>query len=169
MKMGRQKPKEVTMEGKYTASQIADWFLCQIDREAGDSITHLKLQKLVYYAQAWTLAFTKHPLFDEEIQAWAHGPVVPSIYHRFKGSKWSALGAPAACPEIVGQDLHMLNEIARVYGKCDARHLEELTHQETPWKETRGDLAPELASSRSISKELMAKFYYEMFENAKAS
>ena len=53
-----------------TALQIADWFAGAIDREAGDSITHLKLQKLVYYAQAWFLALNDKPLFEEEMQAW---------------------------------------------------------------------------------------------------
>jgi uncharacterized phage-associated protein len=48
----------------YTPSQIADWFLCNIDREAGEAITHLKLHKLVYYAQAWSLSLLNESLFD---------------------------------------------------------------------------------------------------------
>jgi uncharacterized phage-associated protein len=154
------------MGKRYSADEIADWFLCQIDREAGDSITHLKLQKLVYYAQAWALALLKRPLFEEDIQAWAHGPVVPSIYKRFKGFRWSALGLPPNCPKMKGDDLNLLKDVFRVYGKCNARHLEELTHQEDPWKNSRGDLSPEVGSSRIISKESMAIFYRTMFENA---
>ena len=52
-------------------TDVANWFTCNIDREVGDSITHLKLQKLIYYAQAWSLALKGKTLFEEEIQAWA--------------------------------------------------------------------------------------------------
>lgn len=69
------------MPAPYTASQIAKWLLSAIDRDSGDSITPLKLQKLIYYAQAWSLALPEraYPLFDEDMQAWAHGPVVESV------------------------------------------------------------------------------------------
>jgi uncharacterized phage-associated protein len=154
------------MTRKYLANDIADWFLCQIDREAGDSITHLKLQKLIYYAQAWALVLLKKELFEEEIEAWAHGPVVPSVYQRFKGSGWDALETPDECPEIKGDALKLLTEINRVYGNCGAKHLESLTHNEMPWIATRGDLPLEAACSRPIPKEVMADFYRKMYDEA---
>jgi len=160
------KKGNISMKAPYSASDIADWFLCQMDRDSGDSITHLKLQKLIYYAQSWNLALTGNPLFDEDIQAWAHGPVVPSIYQRFRYSSWDALAAPEEFPQIDANHEGILKEILRVYGKCTAKHLEELTHSEEPWKETRGDLPMEMGSDRIIPKKLMKTFYKNMYDNA---
>lgn len=151
---------------KYTPQQIADWFLCTIDREAGDSLTHLKLQKLIYYAQAWALVFFDEPLFAESIQAWTHGPVVYSVFQRFCDSGWDALTIPAVCPELESQTTDLLNEILRVYGQLNAKHLERLTHQEAPWKEARGDLPPEAYSNNVISKDSMKSFYKKLYEEA---
>lgn len=81
------------MKKKHTANDVAKWFLSRVDRDSGDSITHLKLQKLVYYAQAWNLAHFGEPLFDEELKAWTHGPVAPSVWHEYKDSRWDALPA----------------------------------------------------------------------------
>lgn len=154
------------MSSKYIANQIADWFLCNMHLKSGKSITHLKLQKLIYYAQAWSLALSNEPLFDEEIEAWAHGPVVPSVYKRFRESKWEALSVPTSCPDIEENIENLLKEISKVYGKFDAKYLENLTHRDGPWSDTRADLLPEVASSRPIPKEMMKKFYKKTYENA---
>lgn len=66
------------------AIDVARYFLALADEEAGDLVSNLKLQKLLYYAQGFHLAMTGRPLFDEPIQAWMHGPVVPAVYHAFK-------------------------------------------------------------------------------------
>ena len=76
-----------------TCFDVADYFLSKTDEEAGDVISNLKLQKLVYYAQGFTLAVTGKPLFNEEIEAWQHGPVVPDLYHKYKDH--GAYGIPA--------------------------------------------------------------------------
>ena len=67
---------------KITISDIADYFITK-NHEYGDYITNLKLQKLVYYAQAWYLAFLDKPLFDEDFEAWVHGPVNRDLYDRY--------------------------------------------------------------------------------------
>lgn len=152
---------------KYTPNKIADWFLCTIDRGAGDSLTHLKLQKLLYYAQAWTLAFFGEPLFDEDFQAWTHGPVVYSVFDHYRDKGWEALPIPETCPELAPQTTELLNEILSVYGQHSAKHLEQLTHQETPWQEARGDLPLEAYSNNIIKKDSMKKFYRELYERAK--
>lgn len=155
---------EVEMSARYTASDIAKWFLCHIDREAGESITHLKLQKLVYYAQAWALALMDRPLFDEEIKAWAHGPVAESVFHEYKRYAWNAI----PCPEEDGADIDRdteqhLEEILNVYGDFSAKHLEQMTHAERPWKGARGRLPPYARSTEVISKKSMADFYGELY------
>ncbi len=151
---------------KYSPKQIADWFLCSVDRASGSSITHLKLQKLVYYAQAWSLALFNRPLFEEDIEAWAFGPVVPSLFQRFKGRKWETLEAPDTCPSFDTKTEDLLKEILRVYGKYDAKYLERLTHREDPWLEARNGLAPEAASNNIIPKEKMKKYYSKLYKEA---
>ena len=73
--------------GKYTAEQIASWFLLynnlKVEEEGADSITNLKLQKLLYYAQGCYLALENKPLFNDNIVAWKHGPVVECIYNKY--------------------------------------------------------------------------------------
>ena len=67
-----------------SAHDVAKYFLSLIDEDAGDTISNLKLQKLVYYAQGFHLALFDRPLFNEEVKAWMHGPVVPDLYHEYK-------------------------------------------------------------------------------------
>lgn len=64
-------------------NSVSDYLLVE-NRERGENLTNLKLQKLLYYAQAWHLALRNAPLFDEDFQAWVHGPVLPSQYLRFR-------------------------------------------------------------------------------------
>ncbi|WP_293160642.1 Panacea domain-containing protein [Okeania sp. SIO2C9] len=63
---------------------IARYFLCRIDREAGDTISPFKLQKLVYYAQAWSLVFRNKPLFFQDIEAWVSGPIIRDVWNEYK-------------------------------------------------------------------------------------
>jgi uncharacterized phage-associated protein len=151
-----------------TALDVATWFLCDIDRSAGDSITHLKVQKLVYYAQAWSLTFLEKPLFSEDMQAWAHGPVAPSVYRAFAGEGWNALDAPDRILDgcFDEDQVALLAEVADVYGRFSARHLENMTHAEAPWRDARGDLADEAPSMAIIPKERMRNYYKGLTKHA---
>jgi uncharacterized phage-associated protein len=142
----------------------AHWFLASIDREAGDSITHLKLQKLVYYAQAWALARLDKSLFGEDFEAWTHGPVVPSLFERFKDYGWEALPYPDAVPTFDSDVETLLEEILEVYGQLSARHLENLTQNEAPFQSARGNLPDEIRATTLISKEAMKTYYQNLFE-----
>ncbi|MCG7980284.1 MAG: DUF4065 domain-containing protein [Candidatus Thiodiazotropha endolucinida] len=146
------------------AIDVANWFLSEIDRDAGDSITHLKLQKLAYYAQAWSLALREEPLFEEDFRAWAHGPVATSIYTNFKDYGWLALPAPDDAPVFEEETEELLSEILKVYGQYSAKVLEDMTHNEDPWINARGDLPPEARSSAVIPKEEIATYYRELYE-----
>lgn len=148
----------------YTALQVADWFRGAVDRQAGDSLTHLKLQKLVYYAQAWSLALLGRPLFHEDLRAWAHGPVSLSVWHEFKEHGWEALPPPDETPQFDDEATELLRDVLRSYGEHSAKKLEDLTHSEEPWLHARGDLPPEAKSSAIISKEHMKRFYEKLYE-----
>lgn len=146
----------------YGAQDIAKWFLCSVDRESGDSITHLKLQKLLYYAQAWSLVLLERPLFKEEIQAWMHGPVIPNVYDEYCVFGYNEIPMPEICPIIENKDEEVLEEVMKTYGIYQAKYLEMLTHQELPWKEARGDLTLEARCDKPISLDTMKNFYTKM-------
>jgi uncharacterized phage-associated protein len=95
-------------------SRVAEWFINRADRQAGDDMTHLKLQKLIYFAQAWHLANTGEPLFSEEMQAWTHGPVVPSVWHKYKQFQWESIPPTAGDVDIdhrVAEYLEMIYQV----------------------------------------------------------
>ena len=146
-----------------TPSNSADFLLCE-SRERGEILTNLKLQKLLYYAQAWHLALLDRPLFDEDFQAWVHGPVLPSQYFRFSDFKWKPILVDIAAPAIP-DSVSFLREIVDVFGTETAVSLELMTHREDPWKEARGDLPPEAVSSNRISKTTMRDFYRTLGAN----
>jgi uncharacterized phage-associated protein len=141
---------------------IADYFLLQTDSESGDFMTHLKLQKLVYYAQAWHLAIDKKPLFNNVIQAWAHGPVCPVLWNRFKEYGSNPIPTTLAKSDIKKinkNEIEFLGDIWNVYGQYTAKRLEEMTHSETPWIEARGSVKEYEACTTAISHSSMIVFY----------
>jgi len=144
---------------RYRPTVLAKWFINRVDREAGDTITHLKLQKLLYYAQAWHLANTGEPLFDEEIQAWTHGPVVPSVWRAYREKRWEPLELVDRLPDLNKYTQNYLDRVFQVYGGFTAKRLELMTHNEDPWKEARGDLPLEASCQNVISHDTMRRYY----------
>jgi uncharacterized phage-associated protein len=145
------------------AKTVARWFVNHADRASGEAITQLKLQKLVYYADAWFLANFDKPLIKEDFEAWAHGPVVPTLYAKYRSYGWNAL--PPETGVKVSEDLDgYLEAVFEEYGQYSAKKLEKMTHEETPWLEARGDLSPEAASSAKLSKVCMRNFYGSKIE-----
>lgn len=138
--------------------EMAKWFINRVDRDAGEAITHLKLQKLLYFAQAYHLANFNRQLFSEDMQAWAHGPVVPSVFQIYKDRSWSAI-EPGAGAVVDDSVVEYLDAVFDKFGKFGAKQLEKLTHDHDPWKVTRGDLRPEQSCNRPIDKKLMRDFY----------
>jgi uncharacterized phage-associated protein len=121
-----------------TSRDVANYFLTKTDEEAGDLISNLKLQKLVYYAQGFHLAmFDKRPLFNEPIQAWTHGPVVESLYHTFKAYGGGPIPRPADFNSEVfnPETRELLDDIYKVYGQYSAWKLRNLTHDDPPYQE----------------------------------
>lgn len=139
-------------------SKTADFLLLEC-RERGDVLANLKLQKLLYYSQAWHLALHGRPLFDEDFQAWAHGPVLPSQYHRFQTFGWRPITEDLQRP-AVGADLNRhLTEIIEVFGAQTAVALELMTHRDRPWLEARGAIPMDQPSQAVIAKAAMRDFY----------
>jgi uncharacterized phage-associated protein len=118
-----------------------------------------KLQKLVYYSQAWHLAWDQERLFDAPIEAWANGPVVRALYQRHRGQfsvdawRW---GDP---DRLTATERATIDIVLRDYGRLTGRMLSHLTHQEAPWRQAREGLEPTAPSQREISAESMFDFY----------
>ena len=125
----------------------------------GDPVSNLKLQKLLYYAQAWHLALYDAPLFKDRIEAWVHGPAVPPVYGTYKQWSWQAIQDEPATPDLAPPVIDHLKEVMDVYGELSAYQLEKLTHQEDPWRNARKGLPPDELSHNVIQNEDMRDYY----------
>ena len=147
---------------------VADYFLLKVFYGSGDGLTNLKLQKLVYYAQAWSLALRNTPMFKERIEAWAGGPVCPALYRRLKGSGWQLIDPSfikkSSVGVLSGDDEEFLDDVWEKYGGLWTAELRELTHREAPWKEAYGNLPPGSRCTQEISWDAMEKFYKKQWE-----
>lgn len=135
-------------------------------------MTNLKVQKLVYYAQAWHLALKNKPLFNEDFQAWVHGPVIPELYFKYKekGIRGS-IPIPVECSfediktRLDSETIDFLLEVANQYMVFNGFALEEMTHQEDPWKIARGATSVDGRSDSVISKDSMRDYYASRITN----
>lgn len=143
---------------KTTANSVAD-FLLNLAREHGDYLTNLKLQKLLYYSQAWHLAIFDAPLFDDEIQAWVHGPVVPHIYGRFKNCGFNPIDTEVTKSELPENGSRLTAEVFQKYGRFSGLELEQMTHEELPWLEARGGIPDDQNSRTALHIETMKSFF----------
>lgn len=150
-------------ETNVSVHDIADFFLLQVDQNAGDCISNLKLQKLCYYAQAWHLALFDTSLFCERIEAWAHGPVIPSLYHRFKSYKWGAITPSDVITDpysvFTRQQIKHVSDVWDKYGGMSGTTLERLTHLEGPWKKAYGNTPRGGSCNQEITRESMTTYY----------
>lgn len=116
-------------------TDVAKCFLYLDDENEGDGISNLKLQKLVYYAQGFHLALFDKPLFDDQISAWTHGPVVESLYHQYKAHGSNSIPLPADFDKeaLSGDEFGLIAEVFEVFGQFSAWKLRNMTHEESPW------------------------------------
>lgn len=140
------------------ARNVADYFLANVDEASGDSISNLKLQKLVYFAQGLHLVMREMPLFGEPIEAWEHGPVVPGLYHEFKHRGNEGIPPPErfSAQDYLPEVREILDAILTVYGQFSAWKLRNLTHEEPPWRET--------ARNANITHEKLIEFFRQVVE-----
>ncbi len=118
-----------------------------------------KLQKLVYYCQAWHLVWDDEPLFADRIEAWANGPVVPWLYRqhrqRYEVADWPT-GDPA---RLTPTEMSTIDAVLDEYGDKPGHWLSALTHREPPWQRARKGLAEGERGQREITKQAMSEYY----------
>ena len=134
------------------AVDVAAYILTRGSRTAHD------LQKLVYFAQAWSLAWDGRGLFDDRIEAWANGPVAPRLFreHRQHYTVHRVSGDPEMLSE---HDQAVVDAVLDFYGAMGPAKLVELTHEDQPWIDARGDLPESAQSQRQITDQAMRRYY----------
>ena len=141
-----------------TAPEIADYFI-YVANETGSYLSNLKLQKMLYYAQAWHLALYGIPLFDDDFEAWIHGPVIPSLYAQYQQFGWQPILKEVQPPQFPEELADFLEEVTEEYFMLDAYELEMMTHREAPWIQARGGLPIDEPSYAVISQQSMKDYY----------
>ena len=138
------------------ARYILEWFASAGENE----VTSWKLQKLVYYCQAWSLVWDEEPIFPEEIQAWADGPVCPALYQEHKGKFRLGPGDIKGNPENLSPSQKAtIDAVLDYYGDKTGRYLSDLTHMERPWLEARAGLGPGERGEAVIELDDMVDYY----------
>ena len=137
-----------------SAHDVAAYIL----REHGPT-SAMKLQKLVYYAQAWSLVWDDRQLFDDPIEAWANGPVVRGLYERHRG-QFEVRDWPWGDADRLDRDAReTIEAVVDYYGGRSAQVLSDLTHRELPWREARQGVPDGERGHRTISLATMAEYY----------
>lgn len=143
----------------YGVFEISDWFLTK------ESMQPRKLQKLVYYVQAWSNALFDIPLInDTEFEAWTSGPVSPKLRDKYLSYGWNDIDKINKQNEIYDNKVNdLLESIWLTYGDKTANELEAISHNELPWLIARGNLKPNEISHNVISNVDMKKFYLSIY------
>jgi uncharacterized phage-associated protein len=143
----------------YKAINIARKLLLTAKRDSviegqGELMSNMKLQKMLYYEQGFHLAVFGTPLFEEDIEAWMYGPVVPAVYEVYKDYGYNGID-PGEAEEISLSDREqaLFDEVYKVYGAYSAIGLMNMTHRESPWANTPAGVGS------VISREKMVEFF----------
>lgn len=133
-------------------------------------MTAMKLQKLVYYSQAWSLVWEHQPLFLDEIQAWKNGPVVVPLFHEHRGQyRVDADMLTGSATALDSTQAATVDSVLQFYGDMTAAQLSELTHAENPWKIARGNAAAGEPSRDEITHDMLSSFYSDLSQSDKAT
>lgn len=158
-----------------TIDDVCDYVIVRLN-EAATPLSVLKLHKLLYYIQAWHLAFYGFPLFTGRFQAWVHGPVSRHIYDRFKDGK-SMYGRITrrdlrnmfSIDQLPAHSARHIDCVLEAYAEYADVQLEELTHEEAPWIDARRGHEPNERCENLISEGGMKAYYAARLEHQPAS
>ena len=120
----------------------------------------MKLQKLIYYAQAWSLVWDDKRLFREKIEAWINGPVVPKLYEAHRGKfEIGSRTITGDTSKLSRDQRETIDQVVEFYGNQNSQWLSDLTHSEWPWRKAREGLSDTERGGREISLDVMSEFY----------
>ena len=152
---------EIYMDDKqYNIIDIAKYLINLANLDEEDSITNLKLQKLLYYAQGVHLALYEKPLFEEELEAWDHGPINKQVLDVFQDGKNPIL-TQKLDKDLPQEVKNHLKQIFNAYGQFTAWKLRDMTHEESPWK----DVYSPKCKNGIISKKSLKNYFTEVVDD----
>lgn len=137
----------------YSALEVAKYVINH-EHGAGRQITNLRLQKLLYFVQAKVLVETGEPCFEDEMEAWDYGPVVPVVYNeycRYKSQAIDSVSNSSVNDDGVAKNI---DEVLDYFGDTATFELVQITHAQTPWIEAR-----QRGNRAVISKEAIRQFF----------
>ncbi|MFZ4098711.1 MAG: Panacea domain-containing protein [Chlamydiia bacterium] len=146
------------METAVSVLDVAAYILGKF-QGMGKPVTAMKLQKLVYYSQAWSLVWDETPLFSERIFAWANGPVVPALYEKHRGEFHLTCISGGNSERLSTNQQDTVDQVLETYGDRTAQWLSDLSHLELPWKQARGNLSDGERGEQEISLASMEEYY----------
>jgi len=129
--------------------------------EKKGEITAMKLQKLAFYVKAWGLVWDEEEIFMEDFQAWANGAVSPVLYNKHRGmfKVCATLFSEADITNLEKEHQETIDKVLEFYGNYTAQQLSDINHQESPWKDARGNLPATARSSEVITTAAIAEYY----------
>jgi uncharacterized phage-associated protein len=128
-----------------------------------EHLTHLRLQKLLYYVQGWSLGLRNEPAFEGRIEAWAHGPVVREIYPVFADFGKNPINPDEyENPSLDGVEAEFIAEVWEAYKPYSSSSLREMTHNERPWIVARGSCSPTDKCETEITHAMLREFFKEL-------
>lgn len=137
----------------YSVQEIANWFLNK------ESMSHKKLEKLIYLAYSYTLVILNQKLFDNEFYAYVHGPIVKAIYSQYQDYGLSEIGKINIKPKFDNDTEDVLEQVWQVYGKYDGIELESIVRQTTPWQKARQGISNLDVRGYKISQQDIADYF----------
>ena len=149
-----EKTRSINVEKNVSVFDVAAFII----KLMGEMST-MKLQKLVFYCQAWSLVWDEKPLYSEKIEAWANGPVVKELFDYHRGAyiiNNISIGNPD-CLDSNQKDT--VNQVLKTYGDKSAQWLIELTHLEKPWIQARKGLSLNERGNREIAHDAIVEYY----------
>jgi uncharacterized phage-associated protein len=130
--------------------------------DEADPLTNLRLQKLLYYAQAWSLVIRESELFSDDLEAWRCGPVVPAVYRALRDTQEANQinrDTFADAPDLEGEEAEFVGCVWDAYKEDSAIRLSDMTYQETPWLRAWGDQPKNGTANVPISVEDLEEFF----------
>ena len=127
-----------------------------------EGVTNLKLQKILYFIEAYSLAVAGKSLFPDSIEAWEYGPVIPSVYHKFKTFGSSPIIQKETKVKVDEKTASLISDVWNTFNKYSASRLVDITHRHDPWKNTYAKNSKS-GLKTSISRDEMKKYYKGLF------
>ena len=119
-----------------------------------------KLQRLCYYAQAWSLVWDGSPLYSESVRAWRDGPAVRALFQAHRGRFELAAGdIPGDSGKLSSVHRETVAAVLRAYGAFNGLTLSLHAKTEPPWIAARRGAEPSAMSDHPISHEAMRDYY----------